>query len=91
MQHGDTNLVVAICDDARYHHGVLLVPADPALSCSGAADNSVWFTYTASKTVTLLFDTNGSDHSTAIAVFTDGWTAATEIACAQDQDSDNRT
>src|SRR5262245_56196919 len=66
-------------------------PGDPGSSCSSSGDNTVWFTYTASRPVTLLFDTLGSDYPAAISVYTDGCAATAEIACAADDDFDDRT
>src|SRR5262245_49628351 len=66
-------------------------PADPVPTCEYADGNTVWFTYTASKAITLLIDSAGSTYPTTIAVYTDGCAASVELACGRDHDFDDRT
>lgn len=66
-------------------------PSDPALSCGTVSSATVWYTYTASRSTTLLLDTSGSDYQTGIGVYTGGCGAPTEIACGDDDDFDDAT
>ena len=64
---------------------------DPVHSCTGSADSkTVWFSYSATFTGSLLVDTEGSNYDTVLSVYPSN-SLATEMACNDDTGQDSQS
>ena len=55
---------------------------EPVPSCSGDIQSTVWYRFTPAQDAVLVAETTGSDHATAIGVWTDSKFGLTAVTCA---------